>query len=433
MMERVRLSHLLHKHTLARVSKNAAALFVAQTGTRVLNLVLIARLTRTLGVEALGRYLLAMTVQAITLAVADLGLNTLATREFSRTPARDEAALWGTILGLKLAAAWCGIVVLNALVGPFFGGERRVIISLVSLSLVPDAFNATAVALIKGRQRMEISSAINLGTRILYVLVGAILVWREYGIRELVVSYAAVSLLGSLAYGTVLVAWRTYPRWTAIPHMWRSLLRESVPFAVTGMVAMLYTRLDLLIISYWHGDAAAGLYGAAYRLWEALGMVPSSFLDALFPELSRSRGRVREAGFRDLYRRGRQILLLIAPLLVVLGEIVAPAMVTFLYGRTSQVPILVFRVLLLAFPFTCLYLLNGHALYAAGQQRRVMMAMVAVTTINALGNFALVSRWSYWGAVGVMLASELLLYAVLQVAVRQSILRPLEPRDEEGE
>ena len=62
-----------------------------------------------------------------------------------------------------------------------------------------------------------------------------------------------------------------------------------------------------------------------------------------------------------------------------------------------------------------------------------MVAMVAVTAINTVGNVALVPRWSYWGAVGVMLTSEMLLYATLQIAVWQSILRSTTPGDEEDE
>ena len=50
---------------LGRVSANALALLIAQVGARILNLVLIAQLTRGSGVEDLGRYLLGMTLEAI--------------------------------------------------------------------------------------------------------------------------------------------------------------------------------------------------------------------------------------------------------------------------------------------------------------------------------------------------------------------------------
>ena len=38
-----------------------------------------------------------------------------------------------------------------------------------------------------------------------------------------------------------------------------------------------------LLLGLWQGEAAAGWYGAAYRLWEAVGLLPASLLDACFP------------------------------------------------------------------------------------------------------------------------------------------------------
>ena len=84
--------------TLTRVGKNAVALFVARTGVLVLGLALNGQLARALGVEGLGRYLLALTLEGLTLALCNLGLNTLATRELSRVPEREAAPLLGTVL-----------------------------------------------------------------------------------------------------------------------------------------------------------------------------------------------------------------------------------------------------------------------------------------------------------------------------------------------
>jgi O-antigen/teichoic acid export membrane protein len=123
------------------------------------------------------------------------------------------------------------------------------------------------------------------------------------------------------------------------------------------------------------------------------------------------------------------IALLVLPCLLA-----APLLVSLLYGRTpdASVSLSLFRLLLLACPFTHLYLLNGHALYAIGRQRQVTWAMVAITAVNGLLNALLIPLWSYWGAVGVALLSEILLFAFLQRAVTRLILRPASPQGDEG-
>jgi O-antigen/teichoic acid export membrane protein len=428
---------------MARVGKNAVALLIAQAGTRALNLVLVAWLTRTAGAASLGRYLLAITVEAVALSVVDLGLNTFAVRELSKERLPTEAGegpaveeLWGTLLGLKLLAALGGMVVLNALIGPlFFPGERRVLIAIVSMALLPDAYNGLATALIKARQRMEVSSGVTLGMRFSSVLLGVLLAWQGYGERAILVAYVLTSWAGSAVLGAVLYAWGVRPRWASLGRAWRAVLSEATPFAITGVVAMLYTRLGLLMLSYWQGDLAAGVYGAVYRLWEALGMIPSSLLDALFPEMSRlGSGEQGLARLRAFYRRGRRLLWVAVATLVVPGLLGAPYVLSLLYGTTADTPVsvLLFRGLLLVFPFTYLYLLNGHVLYAVGQQRRVTAVMVAVTVLGGILNALLISRWSYWGAVGVVWITGAMLFILLQALARRFVLRPDGAFEEEG-
>jgi O-antigen/teichoic acid export membrane protein len=428
------------------VSKNALALLVAQVGARALNLVLVAMVTRALGAEGLGRYLMAMTVQTLALAVCDLGLSTYTTREFSREGESAAGGLWGTVLSLKIVAALCTVLVLNALIAPFFPG-RQSLLAFASLSLLPDAFNGLVTAWIKARQRMEVSAAVQLGTRLAYTVAGALCLWRGLDERALLAAYGGASVLGSLAYGLVLRRWspgllpgsegereETRERTTGLCvytrgylARWGAVLGESAPFAITGIVAMLYARADLLILSFARGDAAAGRYGMAYRLFEVMGMIPASFLDALFPELSRLGGRgVDLRRLRALYRRGWLIVGAGGVLLALAAQAVAKTLVALLYGRTADAAFAVglLRVLLFAFPFTYLYLLNGHVLYAVGEQRRVTVAMVFATAAKLLLNAWLVPIWGVWGTAGVALASELLLFAWLQGLVRWAVLRP---------
>jgi len=410
-----------------RVGKNTLALLVAQVGARALNLGMVALIARGLGARGLGRYLAAMTVQAVALAVSDLGLNTYVVRELSRADGMA-AGLWPSAVRLKLACALGAVLVLNVLVAPLSAG-RGLLVRIVSLSLLPDAFNALATARIKARQRMEVSAGILLGIRLAYVVSGALLLWRGYDERALLAAYGGVSLLGSLAFARALSRWARLREPSSEPGThkgWREVLGASMPFAVTGSAAILYTRADLLILSWLQGDAVAGRYGMAYRLWEAMGMIPASFLDALLPELSRQGGPLAEPGrLRALYRRAWQVMGAGAVLLSVATQLVAGPVMLVLYGRSPDTldAVSVLRVLLLAFPFTYLYLLNGHALYAAGREQRVTVAMVIVTAVKLLSDAWAVPRWGTAGAARAALASEVLLYGCLQWLVWRSVLR----------
>jgi O-antigen/teichoic acid export membrane protein len=187
---------------------------------------------------------------------------------------------------------------------------------------------------------------------------------------------------------------------------------------------MLYTRLDLLLLSLWQGEAVAGWYGAAYRLWEAAGLVPGSVLDAMFPEMSRlSEGRAASQHLHVLFERSGWAMLAGGLGLAAGGAFGAERIISLVYGPGVQhtPAVATFRLLVWGIPAMFLYLLGGHTLYALGQQRRVTLAMAAVGVANTVLNVAVIPRWGGLGAGGVALLSEWLLLTLLYPQARRAL------------
>ncbi|MBN1262719.1 MAG: oligosaccharide flippase family protein [Anaerolineae bacterium] len=413
-----------------RVGKNALALFLARVGTLLLGVWLTAQLARSAGPAGLGRYLLALTVEGIALAVVNLGLNTYATRELSRHPEGEAAnSFLGQVLSVKVLAAVAGWGLLNGLILPLvFPGPRGAPVAVASAALLPESLNGGLIAVIKARQRMEISSLIELGARLVAAAGGIAALLRGGDETGVLLAYVAGQVLATAALGLVMWRWGVRPR-AGLGRAWRARVGEALPFAGADVVAILYRRLDLMLLSFWRGDAAAGIYGAAYRLWETLGIVPASFLDALFPELARlgsgDAAQKRGDALARVYRRARRMLLGALLLIVLPGLVLAPQALGLLYGDLEGLPtaIQIFRVLLAASLFTYLYLLNGHLLYAAGAQRQVMMRMAGVTLLNGLLNLAAIPLFGVWGAAGVAFLSEAVLFVLLRSAAQQRVWR----------
>jgi len=408
----------LQRRRGARIGKNAAALLTARAGAQVLGLLLAGLLIRQAGAEGWGRYVTVLAVLRIGLLVADLGLNTFTVREFARPAAARSPTLWGTVLGLKVLAALVLIGVLNAAAGLVLSYRPwGRLVALGSMMVLPDTLNGLAAARIKAAQRMEIESLLGFLMSLGILLTGGILLHFGYDEGFVLAAHALVGGLGALAFLSVLRRWEApVPRCGGLREA-GSVLRESAPFAVSNLAAMFYMRADLLILASWHGAGAAGVYGAAYRLWESVGLLPASILDALFPEMSRVSGRERiRKAFGVLYAKARRVLLILAAALVVASAVVAPWITSLLFnvsGSTHPATLL-FYLLLASQPFTVLYLLAGHALYALGQQRRVTVVLLGASAINITLNAFLVPRWGYWASAGAMLLTEGALFALLE-------------------
>jgi O-antigen/teichoic acid export membrane protein len=419
------------RQAVIRVGRNAAARLAAQVAAKLLSLILLALITRHEGSAGLGRYVLVTTLVGLAVAVTDLGLSMLLTREVARqrSPSRRRRLL-GDLLPLRVALATLGAGILVGLAWvPLFPAETRPLLYLGALSLLPKAAAGTLGGFFNGRQRMDVASAIDVVARLL-TLAGAVPALKAgFGVPGVLVCTAAADAVGVLIYGAVLRSWHLLPRLRLAAAQWGDALSDAYPFAVTGIIAMAYRRLDIVLLSAWQGDVAAGQYGAAYRLWEAVGLIPASLLDATFPEMARlAQEGVGHRQLRRLVRRTGPLLLAAGLLLSAVGTSLAGTLVPLVYGRAQAhgSAVTAFRIQVWAIPAMFLYLLNGHTLYALGRQRSVTGAMAIVGLVNVGLNLLVIPRWSTLGVSTVVLFSAWLLWALLSVLARRAL------RTEEG-
>jgi len=406
-----RLQTFLADSTVRRIRSNALALLAMQAGQRLLGLALAGGLAHFLGAAGLNRYLLAMTIQAVGLAVTGLGLNTLVTREMAIDDIKqnDRDRFLSMALAIRLTLASLGAIALALGAGHLFGAERRIPIILASLGMLPETVILLVSSFFNARQQMFWSAGLLLGTRSLATLGGLGGLALGYDERGVLCMTLLASCCGAVT-GLLFLRKRRIRIGNPYPMRPIPLLRESLPFAITDIAAMFYRRADLLLLSYFWGDALSGIYGAAYRFWEALGMVPASLLDALFPELSR-RGRVQDglSSLQALYRRASRLLLVIVSAMALGILLLAPWAMTLIYGQeiARGGGTLLLRLLTLVLPASSIYVLNAHVLYALCKQQRVTRIVIVVALSNLLANWVLIPRGGLWAACGVALASEI--------------------------
>src|SRR3546814_20113759 len=62
-------------------------------------------------------------------------------------------------------------------------------------------------------------------------------------------------------------------------------LRRSWPILISGITAVIYVRLDVVMLTWWSSPEEAGIYSAAARLSEVWYFVPTLLMHAVFPGL----------------------------------------------------------------------------------------------------------------------------------------------------
>src|SRR5262249_21709501 len=141
-------------------------------------------------------------------------------------------------------------------------------------------------AALQGLERMEYYSLSDVLSKAVTTIATIFLLLMGYG----VVMVATIMILGGLiGWGVQHYAVRRFQplrfhfKWPGA--VW--MLKAGFPYLLISGFLAIYTQIDVIILSLILDEKSIGWYGAASRLFGTLMFVPTVFITAIFPVLSR--------------------------------------------------------------------------------------------------------------------------------------------------
>ena len=403
-----------------RVARNTAAPLAATVAERGLGLLLAMYAARVLGPAGVGAYNVAQNVWQFASIIADFGLGTLLTREVARDhPVAGQRTAATVGLRLVLAAVCAPAAVLVALLY----GDRAIFITVVLLAagLFPAAIAGALSAVFSGHERMTTPAMVQLVGGVLTAALGFAVLAVGWGIIGLGGVSLAVSLLTAVVF-VQLVRRRYFTPGIALkPRELRPQLHESWPLMLNNLLNSIFFRSDIQVLAAFRGAQVVGHYSNAFRIIDAIGLLPSRFVLALFPVLSR-RAAPGDATFLGVYRLAVKLLLGIA-VPIALGITVLASDITRLFWGARFLPdaAIALQILVWYVPGSFWNGLTQYVLIAIGQQRWITVGFFLATAFNVVANLLLVPRYGLVAAAWTTVASEVVLFVPFAVIVRRSL------------
>ncbi len=229
--------------------------------------------------------------------------------------------------------------------------------------------------------------------------------------------YCMVSLLVSMASLMLVTRLLGRPRWSGLT---RAHLAEGLSFSFSSSAISVYNDVDKTLLLSYGMAAAAGVYGAAYRVIDVVSTPIVSLFAAASPRLFRQGAehgaRGAAEGAARLLRWSVPFALLAAPLLA-LG---APALPR-LFGHSFAGSTSALRFLCLLPLFRGLHYAYGTAITACTSQWPRTAAQAGAALLNLALNLLLIPRWGWRGAAVASLLTDGAL-AVATFLVVQSLV-----------
>ncbi len=368
---------------------------------------------RLLGRSEVGAYTFLVVFTTYLDTLIDFGLNALVAREVSRGSVAPSTAFRAVnVLRLGLWLVGLPVVAVMYFVFPKaanLSAQDALAGAIFYLALLPTVLAKTATGLLWAAERLDITAGVSIIATLLRTALGAIALFTGFGL----VGLAAASMATNVV--TAIALWRLTPSSPQSsvfsPQSSLGWLRESWPLFVNQLLQGLFFKVDALLLPGLAGLAAAGVYGAAYKVSEGAGIISSSFTLALFPRLSRS------GDTSDAYRMALRLLFQVGLPLAAGTALLAEPIVAVVGGREYLPDSAVALAILICYlPLSYANGLTQYVLIAAGRQRLLTAAFAAALVFNVVANLLLIPRFSYVGAAWVTVASELVLLVPFQRA-----------------
>lgn len=255
--------------------------------------VLTAAIARNLGVEALGQYLLGYSYYFMFVGIASQGLKVLFTRELAREPEKTSVYLIsGTWLQLIFSFLSYGALIIVVFLLPY-SSKTSTLCYIIGLTIIPFALSNVTEAIFQAKEKMHL---IAIATVPVYILRLLIMIWAmqlKYGVEYLgAILFFSETLI-------LVIEWILITRFVKIQwqidrvFVWNTI-KNARTFVVIEAMAVVSSRIQILILSLLGNEFLVGLFGGIVQLLQPFLIIANSITVAMFPRLSKVADQGRE-------------------------------------------------------------------------------------------------------------------------------------------
>ncbi|MFQ6105028.1 MAG: flippase [Candidatus Glassbacteria bacterium] len=389
------------------ILRNILSLQIAQILTKVISITFVAFAARYFGTRGFGQWSLVFLFLAFFGILSDFGLDTLTVRDVARDYSRSEKYL-RNILGIKLISSiFISIMLIlfvhavgyrGEILGLFYAGIPILIFSTLS---------GPFVSVLKAKERMDITSGIEVIFGFLPSATGLLFIWLGFGIKLIMLVFAFWNGMRLLILMWIVRRHVPVFRPELDVVFCRKIFRDALFFLILGLIMMIHIRVDFFMLSKMVGDESVGIYAAPYKILEHIAMVGVLINVAMQPTISALYVRARQQ-LVLVYEKLQKVFLTIAlPVFSVL-IIYHREITLFFFGPQYQESIRVLFIL----SWACGILFFTTPMRVVILQSNLLSTFAPVVALNMLLNvilnFIFIPKYQHIGAAWISLNSTVI-------------------------
>jgi len=403
----------IKKHQgVMRYFKNTSWLFLEKVLKIVSELFIGIWIARYLGPEHFGLLSYSQSFAGLFMVIATLGLNAIIVRELVKDESKRDLLL-GTSFILQLLGALLVLVLL--LVGVSFTSNdsfTNALIFIIAFSTIFKSFNVIDLYF-----QSKVLSRFAVYANMILLLIASIVKISLILNEASLIYFSYVLLFESLVLAIGFIFFYTKNNisifnWKFDKILAISLLKDSWPLILSGIVITVYMKIDQVMIKDMLGNDAVGQYAAAVKLSEAWYFIPTIIVSSLFPAIINAKKQSKVLYYervQKLYKLLIWLSIAIAIPMTYLSDFVVSLLYREQYAQAGGV----LMIHIWAGIFVFFGVARGKWIITENMQRYGLVCTAIGAIANVLLNYILIDEYGIIGAA----YSTLISYCISSIVV----------------
>lgn len=194
--------------------------------------------------------------------------------------------------------------------------------------------------------------------------------------------------------------------------LWKSVLKESWPIALSIFFTLIYFKGDTLVLSLFQPENEVGIYSAPYKMLEVIIAFPTMFIGLALPVLNKSWLEKNMDKYKQVLQKAFDFLVILAIPMVGGTIVLAEPIMRLLGGEEFIASAPVLQILIFATASIFLGTLFTYLVVTMNKQKIMLWGYSAVAIVSLTLYVTLIPIYSYWAAAAVTVLAEVAIFMI---------------------